>query len=717
MLTLSQSRRFGSFTVFRDVTYQAGKPVYGPSFYVLPDAPRIAQDAEGNPAFDFLWFRGQAGQSSVQAGGIVTLTVDLSLTEEERETLLAELSAAYGLDRAARVELRSMPFKSGMVKLTYAAESGGGEFTHAIAGSGPARLAGSQRATFVADLNADGAALLWDALEKQADLFRVQFDFVFEHRLADTRMRIWCDAKKSHEVLGTRIGLGVDDPAKLRETLTEQRLAGIQIDSEQPLTAEHQEALEKAGHELLDSALASTFFRPRAADEDLPKSQPLRPFSVSMEAALNMTFSESFPLEHNAVVESVLRLGRTRQEMGERIRRMDLDGGFFRIMEVPIHCTVDFGRDLISMVKVTVEYNGTSSTGTIHRKGEFVFQEGVTLQTFRTDLASPDQTQYVYSVDVHYRGNPTPLHLTRPPTNAGAIVLDLDGLGILSVKAELRDVPLNLVKAAVVDFEYAPKNLSHRMILDGEQVAGEWQAVTQSPIGPYRYKADWALEDGRRIGGDWQESSRKLIYLDAPAHAIQKARVLAWQRATSLPWLRSLSTCKAEPRPRCPNSSRSHALVRARFGSHRIHHKTEFEYQYRRTLVYQDGSIRRLDPDWRIDTSPVLIVRDELRFEVEVVPRLLDLGGSLRFALLDLEYQDEIAGRQEHETFVLRTERGPAALDHSARGSGTAHCIAIGLLLSLVKESGSRLGSGAWRLTRSSCCARLSPTAHLEEVY
>jgi hypothetical protein len=656
MLTLSQSRRFGSFTVFRDVTYQTGKPVYGPVFYVLPDAPRIAQDTDGNPAFDFLWFRGAAGESSVKAGGIVTLTVDFSLTQEEQETLPAELAAAYGLGAVARVELRSMPFKSGMVKLTYAAESGGGEFSHTIAGSGPARLAGSQRATFVADLNADGAALLWDALEKQIDLFRVQFDFAFDHRMADTRMRIWCDAKKSHEVLGTRIGLGVVDPAKLRQTLTEQRLAGIQIDSEQPLTAEHQEALEKAGHELLDSALASTFFQPQGTDKDLSKSQPLRPFTVSMEAALNMTFSESFPLEHNAVVESVLRLGRTRQEMGDRIRRLELDGGFFRILEVPIHCTVDFGRDLISMVKVTVEYNGTSSTGTIHRKGEFVFQEGVNLQTFRTDLASPDQTQYVYSVDVHYRGHPTPLHLASPPTNAGAIVLDLDGLGILSVKAELRDVPLNLVKAAVVDFEYAPQSLSHRMILDGERLADEWQAVTQAPIGPYRYKVDWALGDGRRIEGDWQESSRKLIHLDAPAQVIQKARVLVVAAGNFTALAQIIVDLQSRASPEV-----SKQLSFTRAGETQIWEppnspQTEFEYQYRRTLAYQDGSIRRLDPDWRTDTSPVLIVRDELRFEVQVVPRLLDLGGSLRFALLDLEYQDEIAGRQEHETFVLRTK-------------------------------------------------------------
>jgi hypothetical protein len=72
--------------------------------------------------------------------------------------------------------------------------------------------------------------------------------------------------------------------------------------------------------------------------------------------------------------------------------------------------------------------------------------------------------------------------------------------------------------------------------------------------------------------------------------------------------------------------------------------------------MYRDGSVQALDPDWRTDTRPVLVVRDELRFEVQVVPRLLDLSGALKFVLLELEYQDETTGRQERHTVVLRTK-------------------------------------------------------------
>jgi hypothetical protein len=167
---------------------------------------------------------------------------------------------------------------------------------------------------------------------------------------------------------------------------------------------------------------------------------------------------------------------------------------------------------------------------------------------------------------------------------------------------------------------------------------------------------DWALVDGRRIGGNWQESNRKLMYLDAPAQVIQKARVLVVAAGNFTALAQIIVDLQSRASPEV-----SKQLSFTRAGETQIWEppnspQTEFEYQYRRTLVYQDGSIRRLDPDWRTDTSPVLIVRDELRFEVQVVPRLLDLGGSLRFALLDLEYQDEIAGRQEHETFVLRTK-------------------------------------------------------------
>lgn len=696
MLTLSQRRIFGQVTVLRDVLYRDGKPVYGPVFYVLPAAPRIARDADGNPAFDFLWFRGPAGGNSFKAGGIVTLTVDLSLAEPEWQALAVEVAAAYGFETPEQVELRSLPFKSGTVDLTYAAESDGGEFTNAMAGSGPARLAGSQSATFVVDLNADGAALLWDAIERNVDLFHARFDFVFDHRLADTRLRIWCDAKKSHEAIGSLIVQGIADPATLRQRLTEQRLAGIEIESEQPLTPEHQAALEKVGHELLVTALASTLFEPQAADTGSIDSLRLRPFSDSMEAMLNVTFSESFPLEQHAVIESVLRLGRTREQMGDHLRQMEIDGGFFRVMEVQIQCTIDFGSDLISKVKVTVEYTGTSSTGSIFRKGEFVFQGGAAVQTFRTDLASPDQTHYVYSVDVYYRGNQTPLHLTYPPTNANVIVLDLDGLGILSVKAELRDVPLSLVEAVVVDFEYAPENLSHRMILNGDQVEGEWQVVTQAPDRRYRYRADWVLRDGRRIEGEWQESTRKLIYLDAPSQVSRKARVQVISAGdfTALAQIIVDLRSRAEP-------DVSHQLCFTRAGESQIWDppvstQTEFEYQYRRTLVCQDGSVDTLDQDWRTDSRPVLVVRDELRFEVQVVPRLLDLGQSLKFVLLELEFQDEAAGHQERNTFVVRTK------DEQPRWSfrlGDPEKHMYRYRITPFTSQGERQPAGEWRMT------------------
>jgi hypothetical protein len=51
------------------------------------------------------------------------------------------------------------------------------------------------------------------------------------------------------------------------------------------------------------------------------------------------------------------------------------------------------------------------------------------------------------------------------------------------------------------------------------------------------------------------------------------------------------------------------------------------------------------------------VVRDLLRFDLLVIPRHLDLGGSLSLALLALEFEDAAAALAEQTTLVLK-DRG-----------------------------------------------------------
>ena len=110
MLTLSQSRQIGPLTIYRDFALIDGRVSYTRAFYVLPSEPRFSLE-DGDPAFRFVWFR-SAVPDVTKAGGIVTITVEVSIPADQRDGLRQTIASTYSL-AASDVELRSVPFKAG----------------------------------------------------------------------------------------------------------------------------------------------------------------------------------------------------------------------------------------------------------------------------------------------------------------------------------------------------------------------------------------------------------------------------------------------------------------------------------------------------------------------------------------------------------------------------------------------------------------------------
>ena len=267
------------------------------------------------------------------------------------------------------------------------------------------------------------------------------------------RLRVWCDVRTSLSVVGDRLAAGPLDPGALRTTLTTQKLAGTELTTQTALPPDDQATLERLGEQLLEAALAAALFEPNG---DGPALTRLRPYAAEMETHLNHTFTQSFPVELHAVLDGLIRLDGGAQALGDRVRQIDLDGGFFRVLEVKVFCTVDFASDPIETVKATFVYEASGSGGPVRRSAELVFRAGVPVQTFRFDLAAPDARAFRYDVDVWYRDSPEPLHLSYPAAEATVVVLDLDGLGVLDVDVELRDVPFEVVRSVVVDLRHQP---------------------------------------------------------------------------------------------------------------------------------------------------------------------------------------------------------------------------------------------------------------------
>ena len=686
MLTLSQARQCGLFQVYRDFNLVEGKVQYTNAVYVLPPAPRFSI-VNGEPAFDFVRYRTSAG-TGAQAGGILTMVVELSPTAEERDTLAQSIAASFRIP-TTEVEVRSVPFKSGTVQLVYAGDTEGGELVNQISGNGAALLASTERASFIVDLTRDGAALLREALDRKVDLFHLKYDLVFDHRLTGVHLRVWCDTQRTLPVAGEWFRAGGKDPKELQVSLKEQKLAGVDLIAEEPLPPDQAVELQKAGEDLLAHALASALFQP--GDAGTPK--PL-PYSEQMEAKLNFSLDESYPLEQHAILDAILHLDLTAEQMSRHVREIDLTNSFFTVLEVQIVCTVDFSLSLITAVTARIDYDATGAGGRVQRSGEFLFKEAMpSVQHFRTDLAAPDKKSFRYSVDVWYRGDPNPLHLDYPDVERTAIVLDLDGTGILEVAMELRDVPFNIVAAAVVDIEYPSRGLTQRLILDGKNMRGVWRAVTRESRQTLRYKVDWLLLDGRRLSTDWALTNGLLVYLDAPAELKTKTRV----QVIAAGDFSELSSAAVDLRSRLDPQVQAQLSFTASGEAHLWEAPSTTgrpDYEYRRTFIYKDGHVHVADADWIAETRPVLVVADASRFQVRIIPKFLDFGGSLKLAIAELESQATSPNAQARKTILLKSKNDPATFSFAIQ-NGNRH--AYRYRLTAIGSQGDRKPPTEWQ--------------------
>jgi hypothetical protein len=210
---------------------------------------------------------------------------------------------------------------------------------------------------------------------------------------------------------------------------------------------------------------------------------------------------------------------------------------------------------------------------------------------------------------------------------------------------------LAAVRSAVVDLVHPPTGLSHRLVLDGDRPSGTWEAVVRQAPGPYRYQVAWVTPT-TRLEDPWRDASSRRLALDAPTELWRTASV----QLISAGDFGELAQIAVDLRTG-PEDGEVESLTFTQPGQTqtwepRTADPAGFRYQVRRTPVYRDGTVQ--PGGWEDDDRPVLVVRDLLLFEVGVIPRLLDLGGSVALALVELELAGDAAAPPRRTTLVIR---------------------------------------------------------------
>jgi hypothetical protein len=660
MLTLAGSVRSGAFTVFRDVTFDRGVRALTSSFYVLPDAPRVAIDDDGGQAFRFWWYReppAADGAATVRAGGLLVVTVDLSPNDAERAQLRHALAQQFGIAGGdAAVVLLPMPFVSGTVTLALAGEAGGdGDFVHRVAGSGPAKLLGDEQAAFAVDLTSDGAAMAAAAIQQKLALLHVRYDLAFEYHLDGVQLRVWCDARKAQSVAATQAAGGPIDASTLRAALVASQAAGIAIACDTPIAADQQAALQALGQQLLDGALAATVVA--------PDGKSARPYATSIDATLNHTFTMAYAADQRATLDGVLPLADDAR--ASRVVVVDL-ANQPRSLDVTVVCPIDFAAGLIAAVHFFIAYDGVGPDGRpIHTAADVAFGAGQSRFAFHT-LASADQRQYRWRADVVYRDG-SRASVPETTSDERLLVLGMDGLGVLDVQVVLGDVPLDLVEHVVVDLEYPPRGLAHQVVLDGAHASDGWQVVVDTvDAAALRWRATFLTADGRRVDGEWMTGGPRVI-VDAPRGLTATSTVQLVSAGDFSALAQIIVDLEAGAGDAAQFSFTQAGQVQ-RWSPH-VDPAAPLAYRARFTIVAADGTSRVID--WSPQDSPLLVVSDRTTtFQVQVVPKLLDLGGAWSAAVVSLEHVDTAEAIDDRDTLVLRDRSSDGTWSFRVGASG-----------------------------------------------
>jgi len=296
-----------------------------------------------------------------------------------------------------------------------------------------------------------------------------------------------------------------------------------------------------------------------------------------------------------------------------------------------------------------VTYDQTGPGGRVARTADFVFRDGVGAQRFRTDLAAPDLRAVGWRAEVHYRGEAEPTVLEQAPTETTAIVLDLDGTGVLAVTVSVREPRWDVAGSATVDLFHPATGDRHRIVLDPTMPTDRWTAVVRTVPGPVRYTVSW-----HRPGGDVVEPERETVARDIVVEPPPSLFAQTGVQLVAVGSFDGLAQLIVEVRTGPDATAVPFAFTAAGQDAQWSDPGLDpaaLAYQSRQTLVDTDGG--RTEFDWVDQDAPVLVAGDQLRFDVLVQPRLLDLGGRYRLALLELAPGMAIPTRPA-ATLVLR---------------------------------------------------------------
>lgn len=715
MLTLSGVRTIGRTIVYRD----DADPMM---FYYLPGHPSVALDENNKPSFSLVWYRRDLSRVSEEerrtrlGGGILTMSVELSISDQElqeiRKTLVAQLGPDANEETRKRIsdqlKLSVVPIKKGVVTVGILGESGTapGEFLVNLVGAGKVGMSGKQRASFMAKLTMDGAVLLWKEMEKDLPAIVIGYELTFEHRVDAITMWVHCNASKAYSAIQTQ-WQHITDDASWSVTRTSNsttyrysrdqtmsasdRLAIVARDAEASwvvvdpgtaaVTPESIDKLTQIGESMIKEFLATSFLEQVKEVKLDPAAEPTLEtelasqdgkkyghHSIDYYKCKQVTADAVASLDHHVKTRQVLEQteylpndlkGMLRGQKPDDFRvQIDLDTGWYRYLNVQLQCTADFAEDPVDLVKAHLAYHGQGPLGTVHKVQDFVFRKDSLPQYFATYLAADDQLTYTYDVEVFYKGN-AQTYSYAGKSDETVLVLDADRLGILRVDVQAGIIDWDRIKQAFVKMSYGSGRDSKAIefILDSKQQTYRWVEVISKPVTePYSYTVTFIDKNNQRWEMEPQsQRGPRLIINSDQQDSMEVAVVPAGGLGSGGPLSQIVVALRYKDAEH--DYFVDDIITLAKDGEMKLwsvplRNKLLRRYEYRVTVFYTDSVVR--EDGWRSSDSNILAVGDPFGMRVQISPYLLKFpAGAWAFGTIWLSFDDPQAQIHAEKTLEI----------------------------------------------------------------
>jgi hypothetical protein len=681
-------------------------------FHYVPDGPRVSYRSDGTPELSLLKYQLDPALRQAVGGGLLSLTVDLGVSDDVLAQLRRKVAQQFSLDQPA--QLSPVIVEDGSCDIIVIDKPSDTGLVERVLGGGTPSLYGDEACTFMVVLDTNGASLVETALESGGLPVGVVYRLGVLGLRPALHARItarWQDIYDYYDnrLHGGKLLLAVDVGATIEDLIHSEAIT-IVVDQLVPPDQQdptYQQALDQVERYVLEQ-----FFKPTLGQQPPPADSSTGALATIGNAIkdfagfFSLTYSfvqlkrdELKTMTYDLAVAQAEKL--TLAPQGTLSLLLSPDGGApldarKLVVTVPasasdemdfdVAAAVDLSAEDIDHVEVLMAYGAKSA--------DLLLDQATPRShtTFFRDDALGSSVKYHYEVDFGPgAGLSGPIRSADVTTDSRVIRINPRELyQRIAVTAVAQGVPFDRYPLVIVDVE-APNVAGGALTTETLQLDsshGEAGFVVRAPLGatlPLQRRIRYVDTKGVETVVDWAPVDAGILVVPDPQPAILDVQILGSARFGTV-----VSRLVVELRPKGhPEQVTTEILTQAQPSatwSFALADRADPSYEYRVTIQTLLGEVRQ--GPWLAGDGATLVVGEgiarlrqvTLMFVGRTVKDLALLGIKVRFT-----YDDDASNLHAEDEFMVQDASKPIAWSYPIADSAKQ---AYTYQLSLVHDNG-----------------------------